>query len=200
MEKQADAQGRTHSRLPSPPAVIETPRLLLRHMTVRADTAFVLALLNDPLFLEYIGDKGVRTESDAGRYIDEGPRASYDRFGFGLCTVVLKASGEPMGICGLVKREFLDDLDIGYAFLPAFRGRGYAFEASAAVMRYGFDVLGLPRILALTHPDNDRSIRVLEKLGLRCTGRVVIAGERRETLLFGPPAVSCTPHRRPPAT
>src|SRR4051812_28053941 len=175
------------SQQPSPPAaVIETARLRLRHMTVPDDVAFVLDLLNEPGFLQYIGDKGVRTDEDARRYIENGPRASYARFGFGLYTVVLKASGESTGICGLVKRESLNDVDVGFAFLPQFRGAGYAIEAAAAVVRHGLDVLRLPRIVALTDPANERSIRLLEKLGLRSRGPIVLDGDARETLLFGP--------------
>jgi RimJ/RimL family protein N-acetyltransferase len=176
--------------------VIETPRLLLRHMTIEDDTALIRQLLNDPAFIQNIGDRGVRTDDDARRYIDDGPRASYQRFGFGLYAVTTKATGESIGICGLVKREFLDDADVGYALLPGFRGMGYATEAASAVLRYGLDTLRLPRIVALTHPDNEGSIRVLEKLGLRSRGRLMISGDTRVTLLFGAPA-SADPARLP---
>jgi ribosomal-protein-alanine N-acetyltransferase len=175
-------------QIASSPPIIETSRLRLRHMRVPEDVGFVLRLLNDSEFLQHIGDKCVRTEPDARRYIEEGPRASYERLGFGLYTVVLEASGESIGICGLLKRESLTDVDIGYAFLPQFRGKGYAFEAAAAVMQYGFRTLDLPRIIALVYPENERSIRLVEKLGLRRHARVVLAGDTRESLLFGPVA------------
>jgi RimJ/RimL family protein N-acetyltransferase len=180
-----DVPDRRSRQPPAPAAVIETARLRLRHMLVPDDIAFVVELLNEPGFLQYIGDKGVRTDEDARRYIENGPRASYARFGFGLYTVVLKTSGEPAGICGLVKRDSLNDVDVGYAFLPQFRRAGYAIEAAAAVVRHGLDVLRLPRIVALTDPANERSIRLLEKLGLCCRGPIVLTGEARETLLFG---------------
>jgi RimJ/RimL family protein N-acetyltransferase len=170
----------------SDPVVLETPRLVVRRMTAPDDVGFVLRLLNDRGFLEHIGDKGVRTDEDAERYIAEGPRASYQRFGYGLYTVVSKASGTALGICGLVKRESLDDVDIGYAFLPESRGQGYALEAATAVMDYARDTVGLHRVVALTNPRNDRSIRLLEKLGLRLQRTIVLAGETRVTLLFGP--------------
>jgi len=181
----ADSRERPSDQSTSPAVVIDTARLRIRHMTVAEDTAFVLELLNDPGFLQYIGDKRVRTDEDARRYIENGPRASYARFGFGLYTVVLKASGESTGICGLVKRESMNDVDVGYAFLPRFRGAGYAIEAASAVVRHGLDVLHLPRIVALTDPANARSIRLLEKLGLSSRGPIVLTGETRETLLFG---------------
>ena len=166
--------------------VLETPRLVVRRMTAPDDVGFVLRLLNDPGFLEHIGDKGVRTEEDAERYIDEGPGTSYRRFGYGLYAVVCKASGDSLGICGLVKRESLDDVDIGYAFLPESRGQGYALEAATAVMHHARDTFGLRRVVALTNPRNERSIRLLEKLGLRLERTIVLAGETRVTLLFGP--------------
>ena len=167
--------------------VLETSRLVLRWVTTD-DAPFIFELLNEPSFLQYIGDKGVRSLEDACNYILTGPVASYQRFGFGLYLVLLKESGTPIGMCGLLKRDSLPDVDVGYAFLPRFRGMGYAIEAASAVMRHGFDTMGLPRIVALTHPDNGRSIRVLEKLGLQSRGRLVLPGDTRATLLFGPPA------------
>ena len=101
---------------PSVP-VIETPRLALHRLTTD-DADFILELLNEPSFLRYIGDKGVRTREDACQYILAGPMASYDRFGFGLYRVERKDSGEPIGMCGLLKRESLEDVDVGFAFLP----------------------------------------------------------------------------------
>ena len=138
---------------------------------------------------EDIGDKGVRTDEDARRYIESGPRASYARLGFGLYTVVLKTSGESTGICGLVKRESLNDVDVGYAFLPQFRGAGYAIEAASAVVQHGLDVLRLPRIVALTDPAMSARIRRPEKLRPRCRGPIVLEGDARETLLFGPGSI-----------
>jgi RimJ/RimL family protein N-acetyltransferase len=130
------------------------------------DAEFIVELLNDPAFLRFIGDKGVRTADDARHYISTGPMDSYTRHGFGLWVVELTGSDHPMGICGLVKRETLDHVDIGFAFLPQYRSRGYAFESAAAVMDYARTVLSLGRIVAITNDDNTGSQRVLEKIGM----------------------------------
>ena len=144
-------------------ALIETARLRLRRLTPD-DAPFILELLNDPAFLRYIGDKGARTEADARRYIEGGPMASYDRFGFGLLLVSLK-EGEPIGMCGVLKRDTLEEVDLGFAYMPRFRAQGYAFEAAAAVLAHARTTLGLRRVLAITSPDNMPSIALLEKLG-----------------------------------
>jgi RimJ/RimL family protein N-acetyltransferase len=145
--------------------VLATERLALRHLEDR-DAPFMLRLLNDPAFIRYIGDRGVRTEEDAVRYTREGPVASYSTHGYGLYLVELLASGEPIGICGLVMRDYLDHPDIGFAFLPEFGRQGYGFESASAVKAYALDALGIPRLLAITSQDNVASIRLLEKLGL----------------------------------
>jgi RimJ/RimL family protein N-acetyltransferase len=164
--------------------VVETERLVLRRFSTD-DAEFILELLNQPSFLRYIGDKEVRNNADAVRYIQNGPVASYERFGFGLYLVELKDSEVPIGICGLLKRDSLPDVDVGFAFLPSYWSRGYAFESAAAVMAYGRDVLGLRRIVAITSLDNDASIRLLEKLGLRFERLVKLAADQSEVKLFG---------------
>lgn len=146
-------------------SILQTERLNLRRMSLD-DAEFILELLNDPSFLRFIGDKGVRTTEDARRYILTGPLDSYERHGFGLWLVELKGSETPIGICGLLKRDTLDDVDIGFAFLPQYRSKGYALESAAAVMDYGRKVLGLRRVVAITNEDNAGSIRVLEKIGM----------------------------------
>lgn len=164
--------------------VLETERLNLRRLNA-GDAAFILELLNDPSFLRYIGDKGVRTIEDASRYILEGPVDSYARHGFGLWLVELKDSAAtPTGICGLVKRDALPHADIGYAFLPHFRSRGYAYESAAAVISYASGALGLRRVLAITNPDNVGSIKVLEKIGLKFDRLVRLAKDAPEIMLF----------------
>ncbi len=144
--------------------VIETERLRLRRLTTD-DAAFILRLLNEPSFIENIGDKGVRTLTDAASYILNGAIASYEKFGFGSYLVEMKETGASMGMCGLIKREALDYVDIGYAFLPEFWAKGYALEAASAVMTYARVTLGLKRIVAITSLDNQSSIRLLEKIG-----------------------------------
>jgi len=126
----------------------------------------------------------VCTLADAARYISTGPVESYARHGYGLWLVELKESGTPAGICGLVRRDALPDADIGYAFLPRFRARGYASEAAAAVMSYASATLGLRRVLAIVNPDNAGSIKVLEKLGLKFARLVRLSDDAPEIMLF----------------
>ncbi len=153
-----------------------------------ADAAFILQLVNDADFLRHIGDRGVRTDDDARRYIETGPLASYARHGFGLWLVERRADRVPIGMCGLLKRDTLADVDIGFAYLPAWRGQGYALEAAQAVMEHGRRVLALPRIVAIVSPDNAGSIRLLGKLGLVFERRVDLNGDGRETSLYVPAA------------
>ncbi|HYP53863.1 MAG TPA: GNAT family N-acetyltransferase [Pyrinomonadaceae bacterium] len=162
--------------------VLETERLILRRLT-EDDAGFILRLLNEPSFLRYIGDRGVRTPDDARRYVREGPAASYERHGFGFYLVELKEGGAAAGICGLVKRPALEDPDIGFAFLPAYWSKGYAFESASAVMNYARDVLALRRVLAIVSPDNEPSARLLGKLGLKYE-RLLSIAEGDEVKLF----------------
>lgn len=148
------------------------------------DAGFILKLVNEPSFLRFIGDKGVRNEADAVNYIQTGPVSSYERFGFGLYLVELKEDGIPIGMCGLVKRDSLPDVDVGFAFLPAFWSKGYAFEAATAVKAYGKDVLGIDRLLAITNPDNESSIRLLEKIGLKFERMIRMSEDSSELKLF----------------
>ena len=163
--------------------VIETERLNLREVTER-DAAFVLELLNDPDFVRNVADRGVRTLEEARRYIAERFVASYRRDGFGFWLVEPKGSTVPAGICGLVRRDTLPEVDVGYAFLPPFRSKGYASESAAAVLAYARDVVGLKRLLAITSPDNTVSMRVLEKLGMRFERIVSLAPGEPEVRLF----------------
>ena len=151
---------------PSPMAVLETERLTLRNASLD-DAEFILRLLNEPSFLRFIGDRGVRSVDAAERYITDRLIESYIRNGFGLWIVERKALPGPIGICGLVKRDALPDADIGFAFLPEFWSAGYAYESALGVRDYAFGSLGLPRLLAIVNPDNGPSIRLVEKLGLQ---------------------------------
>lgn len=144
---------------------IVAKRITFTRLT-RSDAAFIVALQTDADWLRYIGDRGVRTEQDAVAYIDNGPGASYAAHGFGLYRVSLRSTGEPIGICGLLQRDTLPDPDIGYALLPAHRGKGYAAEAAAATLTFARETLGITRILAIVSPENAASIRVLEKIGM----------------------------------
>jgi [ribosomal protein S5]-alanine N-acetyltransferase len=167
--------------------ILETERLILRQMKAE-DAPFIFELVNGAAFIRNIGDKGVRTLEDARNYIVNGPVASYEKFGFGLYLVALRETGEAIGICGLLKRDSLKDVDIGFALLERFRRKGFAYEAAAAVMEYGRNALGLKRIVAITSPDNGESIRVLEKIGLRFEKMIRMPGSNEDTRLFVPRA------------
>ena len=162
---------------------LTTPRLRLRPFTP-LDAPYVLQALNEPSFVEHIGDRGVRTLDDAARWLRDGPLASYAANGFGLLAVEERAGGATIGMCGLVRRAGLPAVDLGYALLPAAWGRGYAEEAATAVRDEAHRVLGLGRLLAITSPENAPSIRVLLKLGFRAEGAVRLPGGERDLALY----------------
>jgi RimJ/RimL family protein N-acetyltransferase len=164
--------------------VLETPRLILRRQTIE-DAEFIFTLVNDPSWLRFIGDRSVRSLEDARGYILKGAMDSYSRLGYGLYLTTLKDSGIPIGICGLVKRETLVDVDIGFAILPQYAGNGYAYESARAVMTHAKNDIGLKRVIAITNPDNLASIRLLEKLGLKFERRIRVAADKDEINLFG---------------
>lgn len=166
--------------------VLETERLLLCKLTPD-DAAFILELVNTPSWLEYIGDKGMRTQEDAHAYIINGPMASYESFGFGLLSVRVKECNTPVGICGLIQRTTLQDVDIGFALLPEYTGKGYALEAARATLQYAHTVVGLQRVVAITTATNTHSIRLLEKLGLCFETMVQLSSGDKELMLFATP-------------
>jgi ribosomal-protein-alanine N-acetyltransferase len=145
---------------------LQTDRLAIRPLR-EGDAGFVLELVNDADWLRFIGDKNVHSLDDARRYLRDGPLAMFTRHGHGLCRVELRSDGTALGMCGLIKRDSLEDVDLGFAFLPAARGHGYAREAAAATLAHGFGALALRRIVAITDLDNQASARVLEAVGFR---------------------------------
>jgi len=163
--------------------VLETKRLTLRHFCID-DADFIIRLLNEAAFIKHIGDKGIRTALEAKQYLSSGPIDSYERFGYGLNMVELKESGEPVGMCGLVIRENLDDADIGYAFLEQFWSQGYAVESAKAVMKHARETLGLQRIVAIVTPGNHSSIRLLEKIGLTFERMIRLTDDDEELKFF----------------
>jgi RimJ/RimL family protein N-acetyltransferase len=160
-----------------------TERLILRPMT-EEDAGFILELLNEPSFIRNIGDRNVRSLEGAKAYITNGPVASYARNGFGLYLVELRETGESMGMCGLIRRTTLKDVDIGYAFLPRYWSKGYAFEAAQAMKQYAQETLGLKRLVAIVDPENLGSIHLLEKLGMRFEKMVRLSPEDIELRLY----------------
>ena len=161
----------------------ETERLTITEM-LEADAAFMLELLNSPAWLKYIGDRGVRTLEDAERYILTRIMPSYRQNNFGFYLVKLKDDNASIGICGLVKRDGLDHVDIGFAFLPEYEGRGYGYESASAVMQYAKTTLKLDTIVAITTKDNLPSINLLKKLGLNFKQLVRLPGDEEELMLF----------------
>jgi RimJ/RimL family protein N-acetyltransferase len=163
--------------------VLETERLTLRWFGER-DAAFVLELVNDPGWIANIGDRGLRTEEAASAWIAERLVASYWRNGHGLWAMERREDGALVGMCGLVDREGLPEIDVGYALVPRHRGQGYAREGARASLEYARDVLGKRRVLAIVKPGNRASIRVLKAIGMTAHGEHRLAGEAGADALF----------------
>ncbi|MBI3884711.1 MAG: GNAT family N-acetyltransferase [Opitutae bacterium] len=159
--------------------LLETERLTLRRLTLD-DAAFMFELANDPAWLLNIGDRGIRDLAGARAYLQRAPLASYARHGFGMYLVAVKATGESVGICGLLQRDPQPDIELGFAFLRRHWGHGYATEAGAATLAEGKDNYGLTRVTAVTVPANTASVRVLERLGLRFEKNIRLAGDPAE--------------------
>ena len=165
--------------------VLQTQRLILRHITTD-DAPFMLALLNDPAWIKNIGDRGVRTLEQAKEYILNRMVKSYEEHGYGLYVVELKNDNIPTGICGLVNRDTLEDIDVGFGFLPDFREKGYAYESAAAVMDYAKKSLGLKRIVGITIKENKPSIKLLEKLGFQYEKTIALGDDKEDVVeLYG---------------
>jgi [ribosomal protein S5]-alanine N-acetyltransferase len=173
----------------APLPLLRTPRLELRPVAL-SDAAFFLRLLNDPSWLENIGDRGVRSHADAEGYIRKTIWSQYETCGYGMYVVEAPATPVPMGLCGLVKRDFLDSPDLGFALLPDWVGKGYALEAAREVIAHAGSQLGIEQLYAIVSRSNHRSIRLLERLGFRHQGLCVIppAGEQVERYVRPRPA------------
>jgi RimJ/RimL family protein N-acetyltransferase len=163
--------------------IVETERLLLREINVE-DAAFILRLVNEPSFVSNIGDKGLKNLTDAQRFILEGYWTNQKRSGYGMFLVELKGGGDPIGSCGLLYRKVLDVSDIGFAFLPEYWNRGFAYEAAEAIMGYGHLTLGLKKIVGLTSEDNLGSIKLLKKLGMDFKKTVKMSDDDPGTVLY----------------
>ncbi|WP_210488217.1 GNAT family N-acetyltransferase [Rufibacter aurantiacus] len=163
--------------------LLETERLRLREFTFQ-DTAFIITLMNSPGWLQFIGDRNIKTQEQAKFYLQHGPLKSYLQYGYGLSLVERKEDGQPIGMCGLVNRDGLPHPDLGFAFLPDFSGQGYAYEMASAVVKDASTRLQIPTILAITAPDNARSIRLLEKVGLKLQKTTRLPNSQEDLLLF----------------
>jgi RimJ/RimL family protein N-acetyltransferase len=163
--------------------ILETNRLILRRFT-EADSAFILELLNEPAWKRYIGDRGIDSLESARHYVETVPIASYERHGFGLYAMQQKVDATLAGMCGLIKRDGLDEVDIGFAVLSRFEGQGLVTEAAAATLAYSRDTLGLKRVVAITTIDNERSARLLERLGMRFERMVRLSEDAEQLRLY----------------
>jgi len=163
--------------------ILETERLILRQMNTD-DAEFMLALLNEPDWIKYIGGRGIQTIEAANQYIQDGPMTMYEEHGIGLYVVELKESETPIGICGLIQRDFLKDVDLGFAILSKYWGTGYAFEAAKATLTYGTEVLGFRRIVGFTSLDNEKSANLLLKLGMKEEGKMKFVSTTEDVRLF----------------
>jgi RimJ/RimL family protein N-acetyltransferase len=164
-------------------SILETERLRLRPFTL-ADSKFIIELVNTPGWLEFIGDRNIKTVEQAKEYLTNGPLKSYELNGYGLSMVEMKHDGTAIGMCGIIKRELLDNPDIGFALLPAFFGKGYAYEIANATMGFAKNTLKLSPIYAITLPNNISSIKLLEKIGLKYSKKFCFPGEDEELLLY----------------
>ncbi len=163
--------------------ILETERLALRTFNVD-DAAFYFDLWKQPKWIQFIGDKKFKSLDDARESLVKGPMDMFNRLGFSLYHVSLKDGGTPIGMCGLIKRDALDDVDIGYGLLPEFEGKGYAHEAAAATLAFAKNHFGIKRIVAIVTPNNFASINLLEKIGLRYEKAITLAGGGEELKLF----------------
>jgi RimJ/RimL family protein N-acetyltransferase len=163
--------------------ILETERLILREFTIQ-DAVFILRLLNTPGWLQFIGDRGVKTLAEAQSYLLNGPIKSYRANGFGLALVAVKETGMVIGMCGLIKREGLEDVDIGFALLSEYERKGYAYEAAFATLNHAKTDLGINRIVAIVVPENTSSINLLKKLGMQFEKTVKLPGSNEELFLF----------------
>ncbi|MGZ4053353.1 MAG: GNAT family N-acetyltransferase [Bacteroidia bacterium] len=162
----------------------ETERLIIQQFTL-ADAPFILELLNSPSWIKYIGDRKIKTIEDAEKYLLNGPIKNYDSISFGLSLVKTKKENISIGMCGLIKRDTLKDIDIGFAFLPEFENKGYGFEAASAFIANAKNVLKLNRVIAITVAYNHNSIKLLEKLGMAFEKNIRMEGDDEELMLFG---------------
>ena len=164
--------------------LLETERLTLRMLTLD-DAIFIQDLVNSPGWLKYIGERNVKTEEQAKNYLANGPIKSYRENGFGLWMVELKENNTPIGMCGLLRRDFLDYPDIGFALMPAYYGKGYAYEAAKATLSYAVNQLGLTKVCAITLPENTHSIKLLKKIGMNYMQPIHLPLTHEALLLYG---------------
>jgi RimJ/RimL family protein N-acetyltransferase len=162
---------------------LETERLIISEISLE-DAPFFYELVNDPAWIQFIGDRDVKTITDAENYLRNKIIPSYKKNGFGFYLVSTKIQNRPIGISGLIDRDGLDNVDVGYAFLPEFRGKGFAFEATKAILTFAKNDLHLDPIVAITNLDNLKSCQLLERLGLKFDKIIQLADDHEKCRLY----------------
>ena len=165
------------------PLPLHTSRLELTKFTLN-DTTFILKLLNSPGWLQFIGDRNIHDTEAAKQYLETGPIELYDSFEFGPYKVTLKETGQPIGMCGLFRRDYLDSPDLGFAFLDEFQRQGFAIEAAKAILAYECDTFNFKRVYATAMKENSRSQHLLKKLGFRFMNEAQVPGKEENVYLF----------------
>lgn len=163
--------------------IIDTKRLYLRELTL-GDSEFVYKLVNTPKWIKFIGDRKINSIKDSEKYLTKGPLKSYTQNGFGMWLIVLKHSLIPIGICGILKREFINDLDIGFAMLPKYENNGYGYEAANATLTFAKHKLKISRIVGFTLDYNNHSINLLNKLGFKFEKMIRLPNNDENMALF----------------
>lgn len=163
--------------------IFGTDRLIIQEVTLD-DSNFIFRLLNSLTWIKFIGDRRIKTEDDARTYILNNFIDSYEKRGYGLYKMCLRENEIPIGICGFLKRDYLDHVDIGFAVLPEYEGKGYAFEASKSILNFGKLKLNMNPILAVTTNENTKSRKLLQKIGLSEVGKIKPNEKEEEFLLF----------------
>lgn len=162
---------------------LKSERLILSEFT-KNDASFFYQLVNEPAWKQYIGDKNVHTILDAEKYLENNIIPSYQKFGFGFYVVMLKEDNTSIGMCGLIKRDWMDYVEIGFAFLAQYRGKGYAIESSIATKKYAKEKLAISQIAAITDVDNEKSGNLLNRLGLEFDRLISYPGENKKCKLY----------------
>ncbi|MGV3656775.1 MAG: GNAT family N-acetyltransferase [Chitinophagaceae bacterium] len=163
--------------------ILESERLLLREFSLE-DAPFIIELLNSPGWIKYIGERQVKTNEQAAAYLQNGPLKSYQQNGYGFYMVQLKTDGTPVGMCGLIKRPFLPHPDIGFAFLPAYNGKGYAYEIASATAAFAKTTLQIEQLAAIVMAENESSIRLLQKLHFQFHSTITYPDTGEDLLLY----------------
>ncbi|PZD79246.1 GNAT family N-acetyltransferase [Mesonia sp. K7] len=161
----------------------ETERLFLRPTSIE-DSQFIFDLLNSPKWIKYIGQRNINSPKEAENYIKVKMIPQLEKMGFSNYTVIRKEDQQKMGTCGLYNRKGIDGVDIGFAFLPDYEKKVYAYEAAFQIKQAAFEDFGLKKLNAITIKENLSSRKLIEKLGLTFVQNIRIPGDEEELMLY----------------